>query len=112
MSYIYELIDSTKENIAFNCRGMERKYSLIWRKINERWTPQLHRSLHATGYYLNPQLRYEDKFSNVDEERKGLYECMDRMLGFEDCLKADIQFDSYDQANSDFGSRIAIESKK
>ena len=67
--------------------------------------------LHAAGYYLNPQLRYEDKFSNVDEVRKGLYECMDRLFGFEDPLKADIQLDSYDQANGDFGSRIAIESR-
>ena len=90
MGYIYELMDSSKEKIAFNCGGVERKYSPIWRKIDARWTPQLHRPLHATGYYLNPQLRYEDKFSNVDEGRKGLYECMDRMLGFEDRLKANI----------------------
>ncbi|RVW35015.1 hypothetical protein CK203_079876 [Vitis vinifera] len=68
MGYIYELMDSAKEKIAFNCRGMERKYGPIWRKIDARWTPQLHRPLHAAGYYLNPQLRYGDKFSNVDEE--------------------------------------------
>ena len=112
MGYIYELMDSAKEKIAFNCGGVERKYSPIWRNIDARWTPQLHRHLHAAGYYLNPQLRYDDKFSNVDEVRKGLHECMDRMLGFEDNLKADIQLDSYDQANGDFGSRIAIESRK
>ena len=29
MSYIYELIDSAKEKIAFNCGGVERKYSTI-----------------------------------------------------------------------------------
>ena len=74
MSYIYELMDSTKENIAFNYGGTERKYGLIWRKIDARWTPQLHQPLHALGYYLNPQLHYEDKFSNVDEVRKGLFE--------------------------------------
>ena len=112
MSYIYELMDSVKEKFAFNCGGVERKYGPIWRKIDARWTPQLHRPLHAVGNYLNPQLWYEDKFSNVDEVRKGLYECMDRMLGYEDRLKVDIQLDSYDQANGDFGSRIAIESRK
>ena len=68
--------------------------------------------LHAAGYYLYPQLQYEDKFFNVDEVRKGLYECMDRMLGFENRLKAEIQLDLYDQANGDFGSRIAIEFRK
>ncbi|KAL6313224.1 hypothetical protein AAG906_018690 [Vitis piasezkii] len=98
MGYIYELMDSTKEKIAFNCGGMKRKYGPIWRKIDARWTPQLHRPLHAAGYYLNPQLRYEDKFSNVDEVRKGLFECMDRMLDYQERLKVDIQLDSYDQA--------------
>nr|CAN72140.1 hypothetical protein VITISV_017107 [Vitis vinifera] len=68
MGYIYELMDLAKKKIAINCGGMERKYSPIWRKIDARWTSQLHRHLHAAGYYLNPQLRYEDKFSNVDED--------------------------------------------
>ncbi|WKA06353.1 hypothetical protein VitviT2T_024256 [Vitis vinifera] len=109
--YIYELMDSAKEKIEFNCRGMERKYGPIWRKIDARWTPQLHRPLHAAGYYLNPQLRYGDKFSNVDEVRKGLFECMDRMLDYQERLKADIQLDSYDQAMGEFGSCIAIDSR-
>ncbi|RVW49640.1 hypothetical protein CK203_076728 [Vitis vinifera] len=111
IGYIYELMDSAKEKIAFNCWGMERKYGPIWRKIDARWTPQLHRSLHAACYYLNPQLRYGDKFSNVDEVRKGLFECMDRMLDYQERLKADIQLDSYDQAMGEFGSHIAIDSR-
>ncbi|WKA11308.1 hypothetical protein VitviT2T_028819 [Vitis vinifera] len=110
MGYIYELMDSAKEKIAFNCRGMERKYGPIWRKIDARWTPQLHRPLHVVGYYLNPQLRYGDKFSNVDEVRKGLFECMNSMLDYQERLKADIQLDSYDQAMGEFGSCIAIDS--
>ena len=111
MGYIYELMDSAKEKIAFNCGGVERKYGPIWRKIDARWTPQLHRPLHAAGYYLNPQLRYGDKFSNVDEVRKGLFECMDKMLDYQERLKADIQLDSFDQAMGEFGSRIAIDSR-
>ena len=65
MGYIYELMDLAKEKIAFNCGGNVRKYGPIWNKIDARWTPQLHRPLHAAGYYLNPQLRYRDSFSNV-----------------------------------------------
>ena len=42
MGYIYELMDSGKENIAFSCGDMERKYGPIWRKIDARWTLQLH----------------------------------------------------------------------
>ena len=82
MSYTYELMDSANEKIAFNCEDIKRKYGLIWRKIDARWTSQLHRLLHATGYYINIQLRYEDKFSNVDEVRKRLFECIDMMLDY------------------------------
>ncbi|RVW32648.1 hypothetical protein CK203_076537 [Vitis vinifera] len=71
---------------------------------------QLHRPLHAASYYLNPQLWYGDKFSNADEVRKELFECMDRMLDYQERLKADIQLDSYDQTMGEFGSRIAIDS--
>ena len=112
MGYIYELMDSAKEKIAFNCRGMEMKYDPIWRKIDAKWTPQLHRLLHVAGYYLNPQLRYEDEFSNVDEVRKGLFECMDKMLDYQERLKTDIKLDSYDQTMSEFGSRIVIDSQR
>ena len=86
----------------------------IWpnlEKIDARWTPQLHRPLHAMGYYLNPQLQYGDKFSNADEVRKGLFACMDRMLDYQERLKADIQLDSYNQAMGEFGSRIVIDSR-
>ena len=94
MGYIYELMDSAKEKIAFNCGGVERKYGPIWRKIDARLTPQLHRPLHAASYYLNSQLRYGDNFSNVDVVKKGLFECMDRMLDYQERLKANIQLDS------------------
>ncbi|XP_008221800.1 PREDICTED: uncharacterized protein LOC103321750 [Prunus mume] len=112
MRFIYELMDVAKEKIAFNCGKVERKYKPIWRKIDERWGPQLHQPLHAAGYYLNPQLRYEETFSNADEVRKGLEDCMTRMLSFEDRMTADIQLDLYDEAKGEFGSRLAVNSRK
>ncbi|CAL2278771.1 unnamed protein product [Prunus armeniaca] len=112
MGFIYELMDVAKEKIAFNCEKVERKYKPIWRKIDERWGPQLHQPLHAAGYYLNPQLRYEETFSNADEVRKGLEDCMTRMLSFEDRMAADIQLDLYDEAKGEFGSRLAVNSRK
>ncbi|CAL8115611.1 unnamed protein product [Prunus armeniaca] len=112
MGFIYELMDVAKEKIAFNCGKVERKYKPIWRKIDERWGPQLHQPLHAAGYYLNPQLRYEETFSNADEVRKGLEDCMTRMLSFEDRMTTDIQLDLYDEAKGEFGSCLAVNSRK
>ncbi|KAL6583185.1 hypothetical protein OROMI_005263 [Orobanche minor] len=112
MGYIYELMDRAKETIKFNCGGVKKKYMPIWRKIDARWTPQLHHPLHAAGYYLNPQLRYEVGFSNCSKVKEGLYGCMDRMLSNDDRLAADIQLDNYDNAQGDFGCPMAIRSRK
>nr|XP_033508858.1 uncharacterized protein LOC104084442 [Nicotiana tomentosiformis]XP_033508859.1 uncharacterized protein LOC104084442 [Nicotiana tomentosiformis] len=56
MGYMYHLMTKAKENIALNCGNYERKYGPIWKRIDERWSSQLYRPLHAAGYYLNPQL--------------------------------------------------------
>ncbi|KAL6509618.1 hypothetical protein OROGR_022928 [Orobanche gracilis] len=112
MGYIYELMDRAKETIKFNCGGVKKKYMPIWRKIDARWTLQLHHPLHAVGYYLNPQLRYEVGFSNCSEVKEGLYACMDRMLSNDDRLAADIQLDNFDNAQGEFGSPMAIRSRK
>ena len=68
--------------------------------------------MHAIGYYLDPELCYEEKFSNVDEVRRGLFECIDKMLNYHDCLKANIQLDAYDHVEGKFGSHVAIDSQK
>ena len=44
--------------------------------------------------------------------RKGLFECMDKMLDYQERLKVDIQLNSYDQAMSEFGGRIAIDLRR
>ncbi|CAA0840621.1 hAT dimerisation domain-containing protein, partial [Striga hermonthica] len=111
MGYIYELMRRAKETIKFNCGGIEKKYMPIWRKIDDRWAPQLHHPLHAAGYYLKPQLRYEDSFCNTLEVKDGLYACMDRMLSSDDRLQADIQLDFYDNAQGEFGSPMAKKSR-
>ncbi|KAL6562756.1 hypothetical protein OROGR_003763 [Orobanche gracilis] len=69
-------------------------------------------SFTCSGYYLNPQLRYEVGFSNCSEVKEGLYACMDRMLSNDDRLADDIQLDNYDNAQGEFGCPMAIRSRK
>ena len=45
-----------------------------------------------TNLYIKIKL----KFSNVDEVSKGLFECMDRMLDYQERLKVDIQLDFWE----------------
>ena len=55
MGFIYEAMDQAKEAIKEAYQGKRQKYLPLWRIIDDRWNRQLHRPLHAAGYYLNPR---------------------------------------------------------
>ncbi|RVX18236.1 hypothetical protein CK203_006329 [Vitis vinifera] len=84
MGYIYELMDSAKEKIAFNCGA--------WRENMAQFGEKL----------------MQDGLRNFID----LY-MQQAIILILNCerLKADIQLDSYDQAMGEFGSRIAIDSR-
>jgi len=52
--------------------------------IDERWDKQLHRPLHAIGYFLNCQMHYRPGFKVYLEVKQGLVECITRMVEDED----------------------------
>ena len=55
MGFIYEAMDQAKEAIKEAYEGKRQKYLPMWKIIDEQWNRQLHRPLHAAGYYLNPR---------------------------------------------------------
>nr|XP_016514317.1 PREDICTED: uncharacterized protein LOC107831102 [Nicotiana tabacum] len=112
MGYLYDLIHRAKEKITLNCGYTENKYAPIWKRIDDKWTRQLCRPLHVAGYYLNPQLQFEERFSINFEVKQSLYQCIERMLDYEERFKMDVQLDSYDQFKGDFGCQIAVDSRK
>lgn len=68
----------------------------MWDIIDERWDNQLHRPLHAAGYYLNPQLHYAPEFKADFEVKRGLYDCMTRMVGdVKEISKIDAQLEDF-----------------
>ncbi|XP_028118806.1 uncharacterized protein LOC114316345 [Camellia sinensis] len=81
MGYIYEAMDRAKEAIANAFDGKEEKYIEIFEIIDQRWDIQLHRPLHAAGFYLNLSLFYKDSNVAKDEEiMTGLYQCISRLI--------------------------------
>ncbi|PKU85227.1 hypothetical protein MA16_Dca025470 [Dendrobium catenatum] len=80
MGFIYNAMDEAKEMIASNLGGSEGSFREIWNIIDDRWELQLHRHLHAAGYYLNPQYQYAENKSTNPEIKLGLYHCMDRLI--------------------------------
>ncbi|XP_031741324.1 uncharacterized protein LOC116403832 [Cucumis sativus] len=81
MGYIYEAMDRAKEAIAKSFNNNEEKYKDIFTIIDKRWELQLHRPLHAAGYYLNPSFYYSNPNIQEDDEIvNGLYSCITKMV--------------------------------
>ncbi|KAL6582972.1 hypothetical protein OROMI_005050 [Orobanche minor] len=80
MGYIYEAIDRAKEEIAAAFGNNEDRYLEIFNIIDNRWNCQLHRPLHAAGYYLNPAYYYTNPEVEKDAEvKEGLFSCIKRL---------------------------------
>ncbi|XP_020274987.1 uncharacterized protein LOC109849556 [Asparagus officinalis] len=108
MPLLYEMMDSAKEKIADACGGIERKYMPYWKLVDKRWSGMMHHPIHAAAYYLNPKYFYGDKFSKHPEVRKGLIECMARMIpDVAERAEADYELDAYKERLGEFGSEMA-----
>jgi len=74
MGFIYEAVNQAKEQIKRAYKDKVAKYGPIWAIIDEKWNNQLHRPIHATRYFLNPQYHYKAKETGAlrGEVRDGL----------------------------------------
>ncbi|XP_073024697.1 uncharacterized protein [Primulina eburnea] len=110
MGYIYEAMDRAKEAIALAFNNNEEKYQKIFEIIDKRWTDQLHKPLHAAGYFLNPEFFYTNPEIEKDAEvMKGLYECVEKMCEDVDVQdKITYQLSKYKNADGLFGGSMAI----
>ena len=59
MGYIYEAMDQAKEHIKATYKDRVAKYGPIWEIIDRRWNNQLHRPIHAAGYFLTQGISIE-----------------------------------------------------
>ena len=110
MGFIYEAMDQAKEQIKTAYKDRVAKYGPIWAIIDERWNNQLHRPIHAAGYFLNPRYHYKAKESGAlrGEVRDGLVDCIERMIPLEsDQLQINQQVTSFSNATGTFGKNLA-----
>ncbi|GAU36121.1 hypothetical protein TSUD_374840 [Trifolium subterraneum] len=102
MGSIYEAMDQAKEKI-------QTGYTPLWEIIDKRWDKQLHRPLHAAGYYLNHGMHYSPTFKADFEVKEGMYECLKRMVGNRDeRIKIDAQLEEFKSKAGMFGGELAI----
>ncbi|KAI5437809.1 hypothetical protein KIW84_023793 [Lathyrus oleraceus] len=109
MDYIYEAMDQAKEEIQTSYNNNRKSYQSLWKIIDNRWDKQLHRPLHAAGYYLNPLLYYNPNFIVDNEVKQGMYACLERMMGGDMDMvnKIDGQLEDFKSKKGFFGSEIA-----
>ncbi|KAL0326696.1 UNVERIFIED_CONTAM: hypothetical protein Sangu_1747600 [Sesamum angustifolium] len=81
MGYIYEVMDRAKEAIAASFSNTKEKYKDVFALIDARWNVQLHRLLHAAGYYLNLEFYYANSNVEQDEEVMQVFEDDDLTWG-------------------------------
>lgn len=80
----------------------------LWDIIDERWDNQLHMPLRAASYYLNPDLHYSPGFKADFEVKRGLYDCISRMVGsVDDRNKIDSQLEDFINRSRNFGRELA-----
>ncbi|RVW92375.1 hypothetical protein CK203_032491 [Vitis vinifera] len=80
MGYIYEAMNRAKDTIVRSFNGNEEKYKEIFNIIDKRWEIQLHRPLHAAGYFLNLKFFYDKPEIEHDAEiMSDLYKCILRL---------------------------------
>ena len=110
MGYIYEAMDQAKEQIRAAYKDRVAKYGPIWEIIDHRWNNQLHRPIHAAGYFLNPRYHYRAQLGEdlTGEVKDGLYECLERMIPSEsEKLEIHQQISAFTRATGTFGKKLA-----
>eukprot|EP00253_Pinus_taeda_P021043 PITA_21043 len=110
MGYIYEAMDQAKEQIRAAYKDRLAQYHRIWEIIDNRWNNQLHRPIHAAGYFFNPKYHYKDRLGDLQdgEIRAGLIDCLERMVPTHaDQLEIHRQLTVFNMAGGTFGKNLA-----
>ncbi|CAH1449748.1 unnamed protein product [Lactuca virosa] len=109
MGYIYEAMDSAKEQIAYSFNNKINKYKAFFKIIDDRWNCQLHQDSHAAGHYLNPSIFYNNPGVKEDSEViKGLMACIHKMSSEEDETKIHQELSIYTGAEELFAQHMAV----
>ncbi|XP_034693471.1 uncharacterized protein LOC117920189 [Vitis riparia] len=114
MGYIYEAMNRAKDAIVISFNGNEEKYKEIFNIIDKRWEIQLHRPLHAAGYFLNPEFFYDKPEIEHDAEiMSDLYKCILRLTrdpAKQEKVVAEVSL--FTNAQGLFGNELAVRTRK
>ncbi|KAH6796937.1 hAT dimerization domain-containing protein / transposase-like protein [Perilla frutescens var. hirtella] len=112
-NYVKAALDRAKETIAKSFEMKKKEYKEAFKIIDLRWECQLHRPLHAAGYYLNLSIYYKDPEQvSCQEVEDRLYECIEMLcpnIDIEDLIIDELN--TYKNASGLFGKEVAIRNR-
>ena len=79
-----------------------------------RWDPQLHKNLHASGYWLKPACRFnEEEFEQHMTTTTGLLDVIERYAHRDSQLQTKLTSAKriYDNVELDFGRQVALDER-
>ncbi|RVW33881.1 hypothetical protein CK203_082945 [Vitis vinifera] len=112
--FCLKAMNRAKDAIVRSFNGNEEKYKEIFNIIDKRWEIQLHRPLHAAGYFLNPEFFYDKPEIEHDAEIMcDLYKCILRLTrdpAKQEKVVAEVSL--FTNAQGLFGNELAVRTRK
>lgn len=111
--YIYDGMEKAKRSIISAFSNQESDYLPYLNVVDNVWQEELYSPIHAAGYFLNPSIFYNSRFSNSKVIKKGLLDCIE-VLEPDLCTQVKItsQLSFYEDAVGDFGRPVAVRGRE
>ncbi|XP_039120779.1 uncharacterized protein LOC120257366 [Dioscorea cayenensis subsp. rotundata] len=108
MGFIYEAINKAREEMRKRFQSRKKRVEPHLKIVDSRWDRQLHKNLHAVGYWLNPRFQYNNQeMENHKHTISGLLDVIERYsnenLDLRSMLTSEMKF--FRKAQGDFGRR-------
>ncbi|XVE92860.1 hypothetical protein REPUB_Repub01dG0139600 [Reevesia pubescens] len=111
MGYLYEAIHRAREEMLKRFQGRKKKVDPYLKILDARWDRQLHKNLHATGYWLNPRNQYNTiEMAKNNQTTSGLLDVIEKYSHGNSVLRSKLtsEMKVFRTARGDFGRISAI----
>ena len=115
MGYLYMAMHKAREELLKRFQRKRKRVDVYLKIIDSRWDRQLHKNLHAAGYWLNPSNQYKsDEMANHRQTISGLLDVIERYAYGNPNLSSKLtnQMKLVRNAERDFGRVTAISDRE
>lgn len=112
MGYVYDGMYRAKKAIKEMFRNRKPLYKKYTEIFKARWDKHLKRNLHATAYYLNPAVFYDDSYKEKSRVVESVVEMLEVKAICPNMAKAMEEMQAYRRREGSFGKESAMKLRK